>query len=353
MCLQSLSAQLRPDHQRPAQVARYRPSAQAVISRAFPPAGEVLHVMRERDVGLFSLVQQVVANVAWARHEGRVPIADFRERCCYWTPRGHAGAASVWEYYFEPVVDGYPADAIPDPVRSRIDQDIPDMNHIGYWATAGVWVTSHYGDHSGLRGKAPAIPYMDASPDAALRRWTSDLMRRHVRPREYVRRKADAFFAGHLEGRDVIGVHVRGTDAVSVKETRAYRQGSLDLDRYVRALSALLQERPRARIFVATDAQGSLDHLAGHFGDRMLAYDTERHRDGDPAGAGPTGLLMPAYIAADRDAAARNGEDAVAELLLLGRCSHLVHNGAGLALTALLRDPALRHTNTHPLARAV
>lgn len=50
------------------------------------PHGNVLHVMRERDVGLFSLVQQVVANLAWARHEGRVPVADFRERCCYWTP---------------------------------------------------------------------------------------------------------------------------------------------------------------------------------------------------------------------------------------------------------------------------
>lgn len=306
--------------------------------------------MRERDVGLFSLVQQVVANIAWARYEGRVPIADFRERCCYWTPRGHEGASSVWEYYFEPLVDGWSANWIPAALRSRIDRDFPDQNDLGYFAQTDIFVTNHYGDHPSLSGKAPAIPYMTANPDQALRRWTSDLMRAHVRPRGYLQRKVDSFFAERLQGGDVIGVHVRGTDAVSARETRAYRHGSLDLDRFVHYLSALVRERPRAQLFVATDAQSSLDHLIEVFGDRIVAYETIRHVGGEAAGSGPTGRIMPAYIAHDHDAAARNGEDAVAEFLLLGRCSHLVHNGAGLALTVLLRDPAMPHTNTHVAA---
>lgn len=257
----------------------------------------------------------------------------------------------MWEYYFEPLVDGYPADAISESLRSRIDRNFPDMNDLGYFAQADVFVTNHYGDHPSLSGKAPVIPYMDANPDPSLRRWTSNLMRSYVRPREYLQRKVDSFFAEHLQGGDVIGVHVRGTDAVSEKETRAYRQGSLDIDNFVRTLSALVQERPGARIFVATDAQSSLDYLVEAFSDRVIAYKTTRHLDGEPAGLGPTGLIMPAYIAHDRDAAARNGEDAVVEFLLLGRCSHLVHNGAGLALTVLLHDPAMPHTNTHPSPR--
>jgi hypothetical protein len=91
--------------------------------------------------------------------------------------------------------------------------------------------------------------------------------------------------------------------------------------------------------------------LRAAFGDRVVAYQAVRHLDGEAAGSGPTGLIMPAYIARDRDAAARNGEDAVAEFLLLGRCSHLVHNGAGLALTVLLRDPAMPHTDTRRSAK--
>lgn len=310
-------------------------------------SGNILHVMRERDVGLFSLVQQVVANLAWARFERRVPIADFCERCCYWTPAGYQGARSVWEYYFEPLVEGYSADTIPACLRSDIDRHFPDMTELGYFARADVFVSNHYGDHPTLRGKVPFIPYTDANPDPSLRRWTADLMHTYVRPREYIQRKVGSFFSEHLQGSDAIGVHVRGTDAVSAKETRAYRQGSLDLDRFVRALSALVRERPQARIFVATDAQSSLDHLIDAFGHRVVAYETERHVAGEAAGLGPTGLIMPAYITHDRGAAARNGEDAVAEFLLLGRCSHLVHNGAGLALTVLLRYPAMPHTNTH------
>ncbi len=48
-----------------------------------------------------------------------------------------------------------------------------------------------------------------------------------------------------------------------------------------------------------------------------------------------------------RDVAAKNGEDAVIESLLLSRCDHLVHNGSSLARTVLLHAPELPHTNTH------
>ena len=56
---------------------------------------------------------------------------------------------------------------------------------------------------------------------------------------------------------------------------------------------------------------------------------------------------MPAYIASDSRAAARNGEEAVVDYLLLSHCDVLVHNGSGLARTALLANPDLPHINTH------
>ena len=74
---------------------------------------------------------------------------------------------------------------------------------------------------------------------------------------------------------------------------------------------------------------------------RVIAYDSIRHQGGEAAGQGPTGWIMPAYIASDRDVAARNGEDAVIEYLLLSRCHYLVHNGSSLARTVLLNAPIL------------
>lgn len=307
----------------------------------------VLHVIRERDVGLFSLIQQVVANVPWALHERRVPIVDFRERTAYWAPSGHQGRDSVWEYYFEPVVGELPSSVVPESVTEKIEAAYPDQNELGFFAADDAFVSTHFGDHPRLCGIAPAVPYTTGNPDRALREWTSEIIRSFVRPRAYITAKVDAFFDAQMRGGDVIGVHVRGTDAVSARETRVYRQGSLDFGRFEHELGLLLQDRPGARIFVATDAQASLDRLVETFSTRVLAYDAVRHVEGEAVGNGPTGCIMPAYVTADRKTAAQNGEDAVVEYLLLGRCTHLVHNGAGLATTVLLRDPAMPHTNTH------
>jgi hypothetical protein len=317
------------------------------LRRALARTPHKLHVILERDVGLFSLIQQVVANVPWALSEGRVPIADLRERTCYWVPGGWHGAQSVWEYYFEALVDGFPAAAVPAHVRATINQRFPEQDELGFAIGEVCFVTNHFGDHPNLRGVAPLIPYTTGNPDAEVRQQAAAVMGAFVRARQRVARKAQVFFDEHLRGDDVIGVHVRGTDAVSERETREYRQGSLDLSRYVETLERLLTERPYARLLIATDAQASLNALTEAFGERVVAYDAVRHQDGEAAGSGPTGCIMPAYIADDPRRAAQNGEDAVVEYLLLRRCAHFVHNGASLAVTVLLAEPALPHTNTH------
>lgn len=333
-----------PDTQQPADIHERLTAALAAATNRSP---RVLHVIRERDVGLFSLIQQVMANIPWALHERRLPVVDFRDRVAYWTPDGHRGANSVWEYYFEPVVPGLPQSAVPETVIAAIEQAYPDQTHLGFFATKEAFVSNHFGDHPSLAGIAPAVPYTTGNPDGELRHWTSAILQRFVRPRAYVTAKADAFFDEYLAGRDLIGVHARGTDAVSTRETRAYRQGSLDFGRFEQEIDVLLTQSLDAKVFVATDAQASLERLRSTFGERVIAYDAVRHVDGEAAGSGPTGCIMPAYIAADPATAAQNGEDAVVEYLLLGRCAHLVHNGASLATTVLLRDPRIADTNTH------
>jgi hypothetical protein len=319
----------------------------AALDAAGTPKPPVLHVCRERDVGLFSLIQQVICNIPWALREGRIPVADFRQRTCYWTARGYRDRDSVWEYYFEPIIAGYPAAAVPERVTALVERSFPDQTQLGYFADAHAYVTNHFGDHQSLRGTTPQIPYTTGNPGAALRRQTSEIIRAFVRPRRYIEGAVGRFYDEYMRGREVIGVHMRGTDAVSARETRAYRRGSLDLERFASAVAQVLDERPRARVLVATDAESSLRYLAGALDERVIAYDTVRHTAGEAAGQGPTGCIMPAYVAADRDTAARNGEDAVVEYLLLARCSHLVHNGASLATTVLLHNPLMPHTNTH------
>lgn len=306
-----------------------------------------LHVICERDVGLFSLIQQVIANIPWAIAEHRVPVVYFGSNTCYWTPTGYHGRKTVWEYYFEPLVPAYPAASIPAPVRELIAAKPPSHCGVGYLADQEAFVSSHFGDHPGLSGRALSIPYQWDDPDPALRQQAKEIIDRFIRPRAYIQEKVDDFVAAHLAGGYVIGVHARGTDATSQQELRPFRQDSLVLPRYAAEIERLLDLQPQARIFAASDEQASLDYLAKAFGQRVISYDSRRHQSGEAAGRGPTGWIMPAYIAQDRQAAAQNGEEAIIEYLLLSQCDYLVHNGSSLARTVLLNSPVMPHTNTH------
>jgi hypothetical protein len=306
-----------------------------------------LHIVCERDVGLFSLIQQVTANISWAIAENRIPVVYFGDNTCYWTPNGYRGKYTVWEYYFEPVIPAYSASRIPEPIRALISVDRPSPYEAGYPVNKQAFVSNHFGDHPDLSGATLLIPYQWDDPSDTLRREAKAIIDSFIRPRAYILQKVNDFFARHMAGHHLIGVHARGTDATSKQELRTFRQGSLVLWRYVKEIERLLDIQPNARIFVASDEQSSLNYLANAFGHRVIAYHSNRHQGGEAAGQGPTGWLMPAYIARDRDVAAKNGEDAVIEYLLLSRCHYLVHNGSSLARTVLLNAPRLPHTNTH------
>jgi hypothetical protein len=306
-----------------------------------------LHIICERDAGLFSLIQQVISNIPWAMREGRIPVVYFKDKTCYWTPKGFRGKDTVWEYYFKPVLSDYPASIIPAGIREVVALNHPSPVEVGYFADDHTFVSNHFGDHPALEGKALPIPYLWDDPDIKLRQEAHEIIRCLVTPRQYLRQKVKYFYQQYMRGHRVIGVHARGTDAISKEEIRPHRQGSLDLSEYVTEIERLLTTQVATRIFVATDDQSSLDYLKSMFGQRVFAYDSIRHQSGAAAGKGPTGWIMPAYIANDRDRAARNGEEAVIEYLLLSQCNYLVHNGSGLARTVLLNVPLLPHRNLH------
>lgn len=300
-------------------------------------------VLCERDAGLFSLIQQVVSNLPRAFNLGRVPVVCFGSQCCYWVAGGHRGAHSVWEYYFEPVIPGVGCGVVPTEVRAFAKRSFPDGGTVGRSWDETFYVSNNFGDHPQLRTKVLVIPFKWTEPDDWIREVASKLMTRFVRPRSYLMDRAEAFAREHFTRNTVIGVHVRGTDALHTD----MRRTSLDLNRFETAIGDALVRFPQARIFVCTDDERSLRCLRETFGDRLLAMPTLRHTAGDVVSSGPTGAIMPAYIARDPHLAVQNGEDALVEWLLLLRCRMLIHNGSSLARTVVLRDPAMEHVNTH------
>ena len=126
--------------------------------------------------------------------------------------------------------------------------------------------------------------------------------------------------------------------------TRHVRQAPVNFRKYFAVLRRLRREHPEALIFVASDEQASVDRIRNAF-DGVIAYDSIRHQGGEIAGRGPAGGIMPAYLTKDPDRAAKNGEEAVIEYLLLCRSNYLVHNLSSIPRMVLLTVPDMPETN--------
>lgn len=322
-----------------------------------------LLVIQERDVGLFSMVWQVLNTLYLLEDQkiDRVPIAAWGQGLAYFHPDGHEGRRTVWEYYFEPLVAGFSEDRVlsvlgarafelleskrkqlehergavefPDDLhwlRPLTDEDRSNIAEIDELVSAvdWTWTESFYPTVGGGQPAPFAIP----SDRAA------DLIRRYVRPREHIRRKASELFEARLRGHYVIGVHVRGTDGLSDPG----RPGTIPFGRCFQEIGRRLTAvgASRCRVFLATDEQYVVDLFQRRFGDELVLYDAVRSAKGAaPLGTGPTGQRIPGYIATDRDTARRNGDDAVVEFTLLTQSDFLVHNPSSLSAAARLYVP--------------
>jgi hypothetical protein len=324
---------------------------ESTASEGSKPA--VLHIVCDRDVGLFNLVLGVIPHTHWALSEGRIPVIYYGKKNCYWTPHGYRDRNTVWEYYFEPVIPEYPVSRIPPHVLKSIADNPPERTDLGRFVDEFAFIANHGAWHIRVDGEELRGPETYKAPSRKIRDLVSTIVRDYIRPRDYIVEKADRFFNEYLADRYVIGVHIRGTDAL-VDPDRHVKQRRINFRKYIAVLRRLRRKHPDALIFVASDEQASVDRIRNAFGG-VITYDSIRHQSGEIAGRGPAGGSMPAYLTQDRDRAAKNGEEAVIEYLLLCRGDYLVHNLASIPRMVLLTVPDMPETTIDkpsPLRRA-
>jgi hypothetical protein len=250
----------------------------------------------------------------------------------------------VWEYYFEPVIPQFPVSRIPPYVLKSIIDSPPRRETLGHFIDERVFVSNHTAWHIQVDGERLRGPSTYHAPSREIRELASAIIRDYIRPRNYIVERADTFFQKHLAGRFIIGVHIRGTDAL-VDTDRHVRQTQVNFRKYAAVVRRLLWIHPKALIFVASDAQASVDRIREWFGRRVIDYESIRYQGGEIVGRGPAGGMMPAYLTADRDRAAKNGEEAVIEYLLLRQSDYLVHNLSSIPRMVLLTVPDMPETN--------
>lgn len=306
------------------------------------------HIICEKDVGLFSLVQQVIGHIPLSLKEQRVPIVHFGPKCCYWNENGYQGEYNVWEYYFEPLIPEYAAKSLPKAIINHLNENHPDHEKSGYFLNEKIFVSNNFGNHPDFNGKSLKIPYQWSDPDATIRKEASEIIQQYVKPKPDLLLKTNAFFQSNMSADFTVGVHIRATDVSDLKtEHNIHRRNSYKLEQYFTEVRRALKKEPQAKVFVATDSQEALNSIKQTFTDKVIYYSSIFHSSGELSGKGPSGWGLPAYLTKDAQIAAQNGEEAVIDYLLLSKCQLLIHNGSSLPRTALLKNPELKHVNVH------
>ncbi|MDA4846345.1 hypothetical protein [Hoeflea poritis] len=340
--------------------------------------GTSLFVIKERDVGFFSLFLQIVNTLLYLReHEpDAVPVVQFTDKQEYFT------GSETWEDFFEPLV--FLSRSAVAPLLRRVQRNFrlhfPEMK---YWDPLGVvysprpnlnWSGSYYPNLrlNRVLSRLPLKPYLKfvrsidrirksnsggrqrkagnvsseiktdllvshkTIPSLSERRRASKVIGNYVNLKPEIQQSLAELFDKY-SGYHIIGVQFRGTDARkdSRRKIPAYEDYVDAIKHYIDGLSVDIHRR--VFIFVASDESEFVSFLSGKF-ENVGHFDAIRHVGDDETAKsdGKTGWSMPAFVRIDRKNALRG---AILDYAGLCRCDFMIHNFGSLTNAVLLTRP--------------
>ncbi len=143
-----------------------------------------------------------------------------------------------------------------------------------------------------------------------------DLVRRYIRPKQYLHDKANAFVQKHFGRQAYIAVHLRGTDKHNEKQSQSIAEINKDL---IQKVKKLANDLP---IFLMTDGKEELRMMRDIFGNRLYSFNIERS-DNQQQGMHHTSKNKRKMT-----------EDVLLDMLVASRCSHFY--GCGLSYLACM-----------------
>ena len=96
-----------------------------------------------------------------------------------------------------------------------------------------------------------------------LRLWVKDMITKYIRPNKRIEFRVDKFYRNNMEGFNVVGVHIRGTDHwIEMEE-----QTLPEIEQWINDTQVIFQtlEEPK-KIFIASDNDESVQRFVEHFG---------------------------------------------------------------------------------------
>jgi hypothetical protein len=146
-----------------------------------------------------------------------------------------------------------------------------------------------------------------------------------VRVKASILEKVERFNREFLDGRAVLGIHMRGTDL-------AYAP-PISPAEYFPEVDSWLSSHPEGRMFLATDQVQYLELMKSRYGQSLVFYDCLRSDDSVAPFNAKTGSPY------------RKGEDVLIDILLLSRCDFLIRGASNIPEMAIFFSDSLESTD--------
>ena len=295
------------------------------------PKDRMLRIVpKDCGAGFFALVLYALNQLIWADENNYLAHVSFGPTCPDGRPNRYFDqqhGPNMWTYFFRPVwenVGGGPQDL------QLSTKELFNMHHM---STSSIQTYPH-GVHRHL--KIPKWRY-DEAWHFQMRTKAHRILTKYVRIQPRVLAVAQTFYQQQVVARGarpLLGLHIRGTDKIRNVGGRI-----VPPTEYLPLVTAFLQQRPDALIYLATDSPAFLHEMQTVHGDRLVVYEALRSNRNAFADTS----LSDNY---------KKGEDALVEALLLSCANFLVKPASALSEFAAYFNPAL-HNHTIEMQYAV
>ncbi len=214
---------------------------------------------------------------------------NFKDKGLFYEP---ACGLNSWNYYFEPVQLGAFEDADVDYSAAV------ETGRISYLAEIGL-----------------------------SRQRIANLIKKYIRVKPEILDEVDQFVTEKFAGKDVIGIHYRGTDK---KGTEA---NGIPYEKLSSAVATYVTDHHMRDylIFVATDEKEFLSYMQSAFEGKVISHDCLRS----------SGNVPIHYMNPNNKSPYKTGKEALIDSLLLSRCKHLIRTSSCLSLVSTYFNPDL------------
>lgn len=299
-----------------------------------------LLVIKERDVGFFSLFLQVVNTLICVEKQALncQVVIEFGDQQSYFC------GSNSWTDYFQQL-ESETDSGLTSQIQNANTHYKKYLKQMPYWDECGAvyqvdwqtyWTASYYPrfnhQSADLHINHAKIPKHQERITAA------KVIEKYIKVNNEISARLSELLATRVTGNFVLGVQFRGTDA-----RMDSRRKIPSYEHYLEIINQQLSEygnKANMIIVVASDEQAFIDVVTETFAN-VISVDTIRHDVGDEnyRGSGPQDFLMPAFIAKNKQQALKG---AIMDYLLLCQSDVLIHNLGSLTNAVLLTKPGIK-----------